>query len=57
MYSSASLKPEATKEVVWIVLVAAIGFLLAGLLQKRDNTRPQLAERKIEFTATEFYDR
>jgi hypothetical protein len=57
MYSSASLKPEATKEGVWIVLVAAIGFLLAGLLQKRDNTRPKLAERKIESTATEFYDR
>jgi len=57
MYSSASLKPEATKEVVWIVLVAAIGFLLAGLLQKRDNTRPKLAETKIEFTATEFYAR
>jgi len=57
MYSSASLKPEATKEVVWIVLVAAIGFLLAGLLQKRDNTRPKLAARNIEFPATEVYDR
>ena len=57
MYSSASLKPEATNEVVWIVLAAAMGFLLAGLLQKSDNTRPKLAERKIEFTATEFYDR
>ena len=57
MYSSASLKPEAANEVVWIVLAAAMGFLLAGLLQKSDNTRPKLAERKIEFTATEFYDR
>jgi hypothetical protein len=57
MYSSASLKPEATNEVVWIVLAAAMGFLLAGLLQKSENPRPKLAQEKIEFTATEFYDR
>jgi hypothetical protein len=57
MYSSASLKPEATNEVVWIVLAAAMGFLLAGLLQKSENMKPKPAQEKIEFTATEFYDR
>jgi hypothetical protein len=57
MYSSASLKPEATNEVVWIVLAAAIAFVLAGLLQKSENPKPKLAQGKIEFTATEFYDR
>ena len=57
MYSSASLKPEAAHEVVWIVLAAAMGFLLAGLLQKSENPKPKPAQEKIEFTATEFYDR
>ena len=57
MYSSASLKPEATNEVVWIVLAAPMGFLLAGLLQKSENPKPKPAQEKIEFTATEFYDR
>jgi hypothetical protein len=57
MYSSASLKPEATNEVVWIVLAAAIGFVLAGLLQKSENPKPKASQEKIEFTATEFYDR
>jgi hypothetical protein len=57
MYSSASLKPEAANEVVWIVLAAAMGFLLAGLLQKSENPKPKPAQAKIEFTATEFYDR
>lgn len=57
MYSSASPQPEATNEVVWIVVAAAIGFLVAGLLQKSENPRPKLADALIEFSATEFYDR
>jgi hypothetical protein len=58
MYRSAAVKRgKRTSELLWLVLVTAAGFVLAGWFARDASPRHTVADKKLEFAAREYYDR